>query len=93
MNLPERVFDYIFVMVCECLTRLSFEEAAQQVNDNLSFFWIVSCPLPLHVECFVPIMVGVGDSQTMIVAYLVFILFNVALCAYVIGCVCACVIE
>ena len=68
MNLPERVFDYVFVMVCECATRLSFEEAAQQVNDNFSFFWIVSCPLPLHVE-------------------------RLALCAYVIGCVCACVIE
>ena len=38
-------------------------------------------------------MVGVGDSQTMIAAFLVFISFTGALCAYVIVCVCACVIE
>ena len=38
-------------------------------------------------------VVGVGDSQTMIEAYSVFISFNVALCAYVLGCVCACVTE
>ena len=67
-------------------------EAAQQVNDNISFFWIVSCPLPLHVECFMPGMVGVEDNQTMTEADYVFISFNVALCAYVLGCVCACVI-
>ena len=52
--LPERVFDYVFVMVCECATGLSFEEAAQEVNDNISFFGLyrvhfhcmsnVSCP-------------------------------------------------
>ena len=69
-----------------------FAEAAQQVNDNISFFWIVSCPLPLHVECFLPRVVGVEDNQTMLVADSVFISFNVALCAYVLGCVCACVI-
>ena len=60
---------------------------------NISFFWIVSCPLPLHVECFLPLVVGVGDNQTMSEAYQVFISFNVALCAYVIGCFCARVIE
>ena len=38
-------------------------------------------------------VVGVGDNQTMIEASNVFISFNVALCAYVLGCVCACVIE
>ena len=80
-------------MVCECATRLSFAEAAQRVNDNISFFWIVSCPLPLHVECFLPRVVGVENNQTMIEADQVFISFNVALCAYVLGCVCACVIE
>ena len=37
-------------MDCEWPTRLPSEEAAQQVNDNISFFWIVLCPLPLHVE-------------------------------------------
>ena len=42
-----------------------FAEAAQQVNDNISFFWIVLCPLPLHVECFMPVLVGVEDNQTM----------------------------
>ena len=68
MNLPERVFDYVFVMVCECATRLPFEEAAQQVNDNFSFFWTTSCPLPLHVERLMPIMVDVEDSQTKMVA-------------------------
>ena len=65
MNLPERVFDYVFVMDCERATRLSSAEAAQQVDDNISFFRIVSCPLPLHVECFLPVLVGVGDTQTM----------------------------
>ena len=67
------------------------EEAAQHVNDNNSLFWIVSCPLPLHVECFMPALVGV--NQTMIEAGIVLISFNVALCAYVLGCDCACVIE
>ena len=43
-----------------------FAEAAQQVNDNISFFWIVLCPLPLHVECFLPELVGVEDHQTML---------------------------
>ena len=70
-----------------------FEEAAQQVSDNVSLFWIVSCSLPLHVECFMPALVGVEDNQTMIGAELVLISFNVALCAYVLGCDCACVIE
>ena len=41
---------------------LPFAEAAQQVNDNISFFWIVLCPLPLHVECFMPVLVGVEDK-------------------------------
>ena len=49
-----------------------FAEAAQQVSDNISFFWIVSCPLPLHVECFLPRVVGVEDNQTMLVADSVF---------------------
>ena len=40
-----------------------------------------------------PGLVGVEDKQTMTEANQVFILFNVALCAYVFGCVCACVIE
>ena len=52
---------------------LSFEEAAQHVNDNISLFWIVSCPLPLHVECFMPALVGVEDNQTMTGAELVFL--------------------
>ena len=65
MNLPERVFDYVFVMDCERDARISSEEAAQHVDFNISFFWIVLCPLPLHVECFMSIMVGVGDNQTM----------------------------
>ena len=39
-----------------------------------------------------PIVVGVEDNQTMTGADSVFISFNVALCAYVLGCVCACVI-
>ena len=39
-----------------------------------------------------PIVVGVEDSQTMIGADSVFISFSVALCAYVLGCVCAYVI-
>ena len=69
------------------------QEAAQHVNDNISFFWIVSCLLPLHVECFLPIVVGVEDSQTMIEADQVFISLNVALCVYVLGCVRACEIE
>ena len=69
------------------------EEAVQHVNDNISLFWIVSCPLPLHVECFMPALVGVEDNQTMMVAGIVLISFNVALCAYVLGCECACVIE
>ena len=38
-------------------------------------------------------MVGVGDDQTMEEVQHVFISFNVALCAYVLGRVCACVIE
>ena len=74
-------------------TSFLFAEAAQQVNDNVSLFWIVSCPLPLHVECSMPALVGVEDNQTMTRAEKVFISFNVALCAYVLGCVCACVIE
>ena len=49
-----------------------FEEAAQHVSDNISLFWIVSCPLPLHVECFMPASVGVEDNQTMTGAELVF---------------------
>ena len=49
-----------------------FEEAAQHVSDNVSLFWIVSCPLPLHVECFMPALVGVEDNQTMAEAELVF---------------------
>ena len=69
------------------------EEAVQHVNDNISLFLIVSCPLPLHVECFMPALVGVEDNQTMIEAGIVLISFNVALCAYVLGCDCACVIE
>ena len=73
-------------------TSFLFAEAAQQVNDKISLFWIVSCPLPLHVEWFIPVLVGVEDNQTMLGAELVFISFNVALCAYVLGCVCACVI-
>ena len=48
------------------------EEAAQHVSDNISLFWIVSCPLPLHVECFLPALVGVEDNQTMAGAELVF---------------------
>ena len=43
--------------------------------------------------CFLPIVVGVGDNQTMEEVQHVFISFNVALCAYVPGCFCACVIE
>ena len=39
-----------------------------------------------------PVLVGVEDNQTMSEAEPVFISFNVALCAYVLGCVCACVI-
>ena len=39
------------------------------------------------------IVVGVGDNQTMEDVQHVFISLNVALCAYVIGCFCACVIE
>ena len=73
-------------------TTFASEEAVQQVNDNVSLFWIVSCSLPLHVECFMPILVGVEDNQTMCGAGLVLISFNVALCACVLGCVCACVI-
>ena len=46
-------------------TTFASEEAVQQVNDNVSLFWIVSCSLPLHVECFMPILVGVEDNQTM----------------------------
>ena len=38
-------------------------------------------------------MVGVEDNQTRTGADLIFISLNVALCAYVLGCVCACVIE
>ena len=38
-----------------------------------------------------PVLVGV--NQTMIGAGIVLISFNVALCAYVLGCDCACVIE
>ena len=53
-------------------TSFLFAEAAQQVNDNISLFWIVSCPLPLHVECFMPVLVGVEDNQTMIGAESVF---------------------
>ena len=37
----------------------------------------------LHVECFMSIVVGVGDNQTMDEVCHVFISFNVALCAYV----------
>ena len=44
------------------------------------------------IECFMPGLVGVEDNQTMTEADSVFISFNVALCAYVLGCVCACVI-
>ena len=40
-----------------------------------------------------PALVGVEDNQTMTEAELVLISFNVALCAYVLGCECACVIE
>ena len=65
----------------------------QHVNDNISFSWIVLRPLPLHVECFISRVVGVGDNQTMEEVQHVFISFNVALCAYVPGCFCACVIE
>ena len=39
-----------------------------------------------------PGLVGVEDNQTMTEADSIFISFNVALCAYVLGCVCACVI-
>ena len=49
-----------------------FEEAAQHVSDDVSLFWIVSCPSPLHVECFMPALVGVEDNQTMDEAELVF---------------------
>ena len=41
------------------------EEAAQHVNFNICLFWVVSCALPLHVDCFLSIVVGVEDSQTM----------------------------
>ena len=47
-------------------------EAVQHVNVHISFFWIVLCPLSLHVECFLPIMVGVGDDQTVEGVYNVF---------------------
>ena len=40
-----------------------------------------------------PALVGVEDNQTMTEAESVLISFNVALCAYVLGCDCACVIE
>ena len=40
-----------------------------------------------------PALVGVKDNQTMTEAESVLITFNVALCAYVLGCDCACVIE
>ena len=59
------------------------EEAVQHANVNLSFFWIVSSAFSLHVECFLSIVVGVGDSQTMDEVCHVLISFNVALCAYV----------
>ena len=51
---------------------IPFEEAVQQVNDNVSLFWIVSSSLPLHVECFMPVLVGVEDNQTMLGAESVF---------------------
>ena len=73
-------------------TTFASEEAVQQVNDSVSLFWIVSCSLPLHVECFMPIVVGVEDNQTMWSKTRFSISFNVALCAFVLGCVCACVI-
>ena len=44
-----------------------------------------------NVSC--PLWLGVEDNQTMIGADSVFISSNVALCAYVLGCVCAYVIE
>ena len=53
-------------------TSFLFAEAAQQANGNISLFWIVSCPLPLHVECFMPVLVGVEDNQTMTGAESVF---------------------
>ena len=83
MNLPERVFDYVCVMVCERVARFHFKQAAQHVNFNPRLFWIVSSAFPLHVECFLSIVVGVGDSQTMDEVCHVLISFNVALCAYV----------
>ena len=70
-------------MVCERVPRLLSEEAAQHVNFNICLFWIVSSALPLHVECFLSVVVGVGDNQTMDEVCHVFISFNVALCAYV----------
>ena len=39
-----------------------------------------------------PVLVGVEDNQTMSEAGLVLLSFNVALCAYVLGCVWASVI-
>ena len=70
-------------MVCERDARLPSQEAAQHVNFKISFFWLVSRALPLHVECFMSIVVGVGDNQTMDEVCHVSISFQVALCVYV----------
>ena len=35
-------------------------------------FGLYRVPLPLHVECFMPVLVGVEDNQTMIGAESVF---------------------
>ena len=59
------------------------EEAAQHVNFKICLFWIVSCALPLYVDCFLSIVVGVEDNQPWMQYVTFFISFNVALCAYV----------
>ena len=65
MNLPEKSSTPTVSWFVSELHAFRPEEAAQHVNFNICLFWIVSCVLPLHVDCFLSIVVGVEDNQTM----------------------------